>query len=64
MIDSSRRHTPSGFRHEAVLYHGADEFLDGTLQFVRDGFEAGEPILVAVVAAEDPSAPRRAPRRG
>ena len=48
MIDSSSRHPPSGFRHEAVLYHGADEFLDGTLQFVRDGFEAGEPILVAV----------------
>jgi len=38
----------SGFRHEAVLYEGDDEFLDGTLQFVRDGFEAGEATLMAV----------------
>jgi anti-sigma regulatory factor (Ser/Thr protein kinase) len=37
-----------GFVHEAVLYADDDEFLDGTLQFLRDGFEAGEPILVAV----------------
>ncbi|MET0628076.1 MAG: sensor histidine kinase [Acidimicrobiia bacterium] len=39
---------PRGFRHEAVIYTGDDEFLDGTLQFVRDGFEAGEPTMVLV----------------
>jgi anti-sigma regulatory factor (Ser/Thr protein kinase) len=41
-----------GFFHEAVLYASDDEFLDGTLQFVRDGFEAGEPTLVMVDRAK------------
>jgi anti-sigma regulatory factor (Ser/Thr protein kinase) len=41
-----------GFFHEAVLYTSDDEFLDGTLQFVRDGFEAGEPTLVVVDRAK------------
>jgi anti-sigma regulatory factor (Ser/Thr protein kinase) len=39
------------FRHEALLYAGEQEFLDGTVPFVRDGVAAGEPVLV-VVAAE------------
>jgi anti-sigma regulatory factor (Ser/Thr protein kinase) len=43
---------PRGFRHEAVIYSGDDEFLDGTLQFVRDGFEAGEPTMVVVSRAK------------
>jgi anti-sigma regulatory factor (Ser/Thr protein kinase) len=41
-----------GFLHEAVLYASDDEFLDGTLQFVRDGFEGGEPTLVIVDRAK------------
>ena len=44
--------TSRGFFHEAVLYSSDDEFLDGTLQFVRDGFEAGEPTLVVVARAK------------
>jgi anti-sigma regulatory factor (Ser/Thr protein kinase) len=36
------------YRHEALLYAGADEFLAGTVPFLRDGLEAGEPMLVAV----------------
>jgi anti-sigma regulatory factor (Ser/Thr protein kinase) len=36
------------FHHEAFLYADADEFLAGTVPFVRDGLEAGEPVLVAV----------------
>lgn len=43
---------PRGYRHEAMLYAGDDDFLDGTLQFVRDGFEAGEPTLVVVSRAK------------
>jgi hypothetical protein len=39
----------SGFQHEAFLYHGDDEFLAGTVPFVRDGVELGEPVMVAVV---------------
>jgi anti-sigma regulatory factor (Ser/Thr protein kinase) len=36
------------FRHEALLYEGTDEFLEGTLPFVRDAVAAEEPILVAL----------------
>lgn len=38
------------FRHEALLYDGADDFLAGALSFIRDGLAAGEPVLVAVDA--------------
>jgi anti-sigma regulatory factor (Ser/Thr protein kinase) len=34
------------FRHEAMLYDGLDAFVDGASAFVRDGHEAGEPVLV------------------
>ena len=36
------------FRHEALFYSGEEEFLAGTVPFVRDGLWAGEPVLVAV----------------
>jgi anti-sigma regulatory factor (Ser/Thr protein kinase) len=38
----------AAFRHEALFYASDAEFLDGTLRFVREGLEAGEPILVVV----------------
>lgn len=38
------------FRHEALLYSGREEFLAGTVPFVREGLRAGEPVLVAVPA--------------
>lgn len=38
----------AGFEHDALVYHGEDEFLAGTVPFVREGVEAGEPVLVAV----------------
>ena len=34
------------FRHEALLYGSAQEFLDGVVPFIRDGVRAGEPVLV------------------
>ncbi len=37
-----------GFRHEALFYAGKDVFLAGTLPFIRDAVDFGEPILVAV----------------
>ena len=40
------------FRHEAFLYAGDDEFMDGALTFIRGGLEAGEPMLVAVSEAK------------
>src|SRR3954453_16463449 len=38
----------AGFQHQALIYEGADEYLAGTIPFLRDGLEAGEPSLVAV----------------
>ena len=36
------------FAHEALLYAGEDEFVDATASFIREGVEAGEPVLVVV----------------
>jgi anti-sigma regulatory factor (Ser/Thr protein kinase) len=38
------------FRHEAILYAGQQEFVDRIAAFVREGAEAGEPVLVVVGA--------------
>jgi anti-sigma regulatory factor (Ser/Thr protein kinase) len=39
-----------GFRHEALFYAGEQGFLDGTVPFLREGVDAGEPVLVVVAA--------------
>ena len=39
-----------GYRHEALFYSGPDEFMAGTLPFLRDGVAAGEPTLVVLAA--------------
>jgi anti-sigma regulatory factor (Ser/Thr protein kinase) len=36
------------FRHPALFYAGADDYLAGTVPFVRAGLVAGEPVAVAV----------------
>lgn len=38
----------TGFAHEAYLYADPAQFLEGCLDFVRDGLSAGESVLVAV----------------
>jgi len=43
-------HQDPAFVHEAFLYRGPDEFLHGTLQFIQDGVEAGEPVFVVLNA--------------
>lgn len=40
------------FRHEALLYHDRQEYLDTVVPFLRDGVERGEHVLVAVVESE------------
>jgi anti-sigma regulatory factor (Ser/Thr protein kinase) len=40
----------NGFCHEALLYRGETEFLEGALPFLRDGLESDEPMLVVVSA--------------
>ncbi|GAB2842604.1 anti-sigma factor RsbA family regulatory protein [Streptomyces deserti] len=36
------------FVHPALFYRDQDEYLDGTVTFVRDGLKAGDPVAVAV----------------
>jgi hypothetical protein len=38
----------AAFRHEALLHEGDDGFLEASVPFIREGLEAGEPVLVAV----------------
>ena len=39
---------PGGFRHEALLHAGETEFVAQAATFIRDGLDAGEPVLVVV----------------
>ncbi len=41
---------PEPFVHPALLYSGAEEYLAGTLSFLRAGLAAGEPVAAAVPA--------------
>ncbi|WP_328498503.1 sensor histidine kinase [Streptomyces sp. NBC_00414] len=36
------------FVHPALFYRGDEEYVDGTVPFIRDGLAAGEPVAVAV----------------
>jgi anti-sigma regulatory factor (Ser/Thr protein kinase) len=38
-----------GYRHEAFLWKGEQEFLYGSVPFIRDGLRAGQPVLLAVI---------------
>ncbi len=40
----------SAFSHEALLYAGPEDFVERTGDFVRDGLENDEPVLVMVTA--------------
>lgn len=42
------RSTPGRFRHEAVLWHGTEDFLRRTVPFVLDGLEAGDAVMAVV----------------
>lgn len=37
-----------GFRHQALFYADDDEFLAGTVPFIREGLESGDAMLVAL----------------
>jgi anti-sigma regulatory factor (Ser/Thr protein kinase) len=40
--------TEEAFVHPALFYRGWQEYLAGTVPFIRDGLAAGEPVAVAV----------------
>jgi anti-sigma regulatory factor (Ser/Thr protein kinase) len=41
-----------GFSHEALLYAGTDEFVDGASRFIEEGLAGDEATLVVVSAAK------------
>lgn len=45
---STSRSDDRPFVHSAMLYDGPDEFLDGTVRFLEEGLDAGEPAMVSV----------------
>ena len=42
----------TAFRHDALLYSGEEQFLDGALPFIRDGLSDGEHVLVVLDQAK------------
>ncbi|MFD6289713.1 anti-sigma factor RsbA family regulatory protein [Streptomyces sp. NPDC060205] len=40
--------TTEPFTHPALFYRGEEEYVDGTVPFIREGLAAGEPVAVAV----------------
>ncbi len=47
---NTNHHEHDGYRHEALFYADRDEFMDGTLGFIRESVSAHEPILVVLSA--------------
>ncbi|GAA1803576.1 sensor histidine kinase [Planosporangium flavigriseum] len=41
----------ASFQHEVLVYGTPDELIAGTVPFVREGLDAGEPVLVAAPPA-------------
>jgi anti-sigma regulatory factor (Ser/Thr protein kinase) len=41
----------SSFRHEALFYSGAEQLTSGGGSFIREGVDAGEPVLVMALAS-------------
>ena len=37
------------YRHEAFLWHGRADFVHALVPFIRDGIDAGEAVMVAVI---------------
>jgi anti-sigma regulatory factor (Ser/Thr protein kinase) len=49
-MTATDRPSARGFRHEAFLYSGPDEFLDGITRFIGDGIARNDALLVVVDA--------------
>ncbi len=49
IVQISPERSRQSYRHEAFVWHDADEFLAGLVPFVLEGLDAGEPIMVALV---------------
>ena len=47
-LETTPARAASRFEHSALYHRDAEGFLAGTLPFIADGLDAGEPVLVAV----------------
>ncbi len=47
-VVAKHQHWAEEFQHEALFYAGLDDFLSGTVPFLREGLERDEAMLVAV----------------
>jgi anti-sigma regulatory factor (Ser/Thr protein kinase) len=47
-----QHHADARFQHDALFYDGIEDFVAQTVPFIRDGMDAGEPILVVVDAGK------------
>lgn len=45
------RRTHDGYRHEAFLWDGVEQFLAGTVPFIREGLAAAQPVMAALTPA-------------
>jgi anti-sigma regulatory factor (Ser/Thr protein kinase) len=48
----TRTEGSTAFRHEAFMYAGQEEFVEGTASFIADGLAQDEAVLVVVSAAK------------
>ena len=49
MTWSSPVRAQQSYRHEAFLWHDAEDYTNGLVPFLEEGLEAGEPTMVAVI---------------
>ncbi|WP_067814712.1 sensor histidine kinase [Nocardia inohanensis] len=48
MTHTADADSTAGFLHPALFYRDAAEYLAGTVEFIREGLERGEPVAVSV----------------
>jgi hypothetical protein len=49
MTWSSPVRAQQSYRHEAFLWHDAEDYTNGLVPFLEEGLESGEPMMVAVL---------------
>jgi anti-sigma regulatory factor (Ser/Thr protein kinase) len=52
MVEEAMSLAVTGFRHEAALYAGPDDFVEQCGSFIRGGLAADEPVLVVVIPSK------------
>jgi hypothetical protein len=48
-MQTSPNRSQQSYRHEAYLWHDESDFAAGMVPFIKEGLDAGEPVMVAVI---------------